>query len=191
MDRLTKEQRYKNMSANKGKGTKLEVLFGKILWNAGVRYRKNDKTVFGKPDFVIRGMKIAIFFDGEFWHGRNWEERKKDHRTNCEFWYSKIEKYIERDKEVNARLKSDGWTVFRFWETDITTKPDKCLNRILNYMNAKAKATDKISITQMCGGNKVSMQMYGPHSLNEDGTVMSFGEQMAIVSHYLHNQGYR
>ena len=58
-------------------------------------------------------------------------------------------------------------------------------------MNAKTKATDKISLTQMCGGNKVSMQMYGPHSLNEDGTVMSFDEQMAIVSHYLHNQGFR
>ena len=77
MDRLTKEQRYKNMSANKGKGTKLELLFGKLLWNAGVKYRKNDKTVFGKPDFVIRKMKIAIFCDGEFWHGRDWEERKK------------------------------------------------------------------------------------------------------------------
>ena len=75
MDRLTKEQRYKNMSANKGKGTKLELLFGKLLWNAGVRYRKNDKTVFGKPDFVIHKMKIAIFCDGEFWHGRNWEEK--------------------------------------------------------------------------------------------------------------------
>ena len=75
MDRLTKEQRYKNMSANKSKGTKLEILFGKLLWNAGVRYRKNDKTVFGKPDFVIRKMKIAIFCDGEFWHGRNWEEK--------------------------------------------------------------------------------------------------------------------
>lgn len=191
MDHLTKEQRHKNMSANKGKGTKLEVLFGKLLWNAGVRYRKNDKTVFGKPDFVIRGMKIAIFCDGEFWHGRNWEERKKDHKTNCEFWYSKIEKNIERDKEVDEQLRSDGWTVFRFWETEIITEPDKCLNRILYYMNAKTKATDKISITQMCGSNKVSMQMYGPHSLNEDGTVMPFGEQMAIVSHYLHNQGYR
>ena len=117
MDRLTKEQRYKNMSANKGKGTKPELLFGKILWNAGVRYRKNDKTVFGKPDFVILGMKIAIFCDGEFWHGRNWAERKKDHKTNCEFWHSKIEKNIERDKDVNARLNLEGWTVFIFWET--------------------------------------------------------------------------
>lgn len=60
------------MSANKGKGTKLEIMFGKFLWNAGIRYRKNDKSVFGKPDFVIRGSKIAIFCDGEFWYSRNW-----------------------------------------------------------------------------------------------------------------------
>lgn len=66
MDCLTKEQRYKNMSANKGKDTKIELVFGKLLWNAGVRYRKNDKTVFGKPDFVIRKMKIAIFCDESF-----------------------------------------------------------------------------------------------------------------------------
>ena len=191
MDRLTKEQRYKNMSANKGKGTKLELLFGKLLWNAGVRYRKNDKTVFGKPDFVIRKMRIAIFCDGEFWHGRNWEERKNDHKSNCDFWYSKIERNIRRDKEVNEQLEAQGWTVFRFWETEITKESDKCLNRILNYMNAKTKATDKIAITQMCGGSKVLMQMYGPHSLNEDGTIIPFEEQMAIVSHYLHNQGYK
>ena len=191
MNRLTKEQRYKNMSANKGKGTKLELLFGKLLWNAGIRYRKNDKTVLGKPDFVIRKMKIAIFCDGEFWHGRNWKERKNDHKSNCDFWYSKIERNIERDKEVNEQLKAQGWAVFRFWETEITKESDKCLNRILNYMNAKTKATDKIAITQMCGGNKVSMQMYGPHSLNEDGIIIPFEEQMAIVSHYLHNQGYK
>ncbi len=191
MDRLTKEQRYKNMSANKGMGTKLELLFGKLLWNAGVRYRKNDKTVYGKPDFVIRKMKIAIFCDGEFWHGRNWDERKNDHKSNRDFWHSKIDRNIRRDKEVNEQLKARGWTVFRFWETEITKESDKCLNRILNYMNAKTKAIDKIAITQMCGGSKVSMQMYGPHSLNEDGTIIPFEEQMAIVSHYLHNQGYK
>ena len=191
MDRLTKEQRHKNMSANKGKGTKLEILFGKLLWNAGIRYRKNDKTVFGKPDFVIRKMKIAIFCDGEFWHGRNWKERKNDHKSNCEFWHSKIERNIERDKEVNELLEAQGWKVFRFWETEITKEADKCLNRILNYMNKKTKSTEKISIIQMCGGKKVSMQMYGPHSLNEDGSIIPFEEQMAIVSHYLHNKKYK
>ena len=130
-------------------------------------------------------------YNGEFWHGKNWEERKNDHKSNCDFWHSKIERNIRRDKEVNEQLKAQGWTVFRFWETEITKESDKCLNRILNYMNAKTKATDKIAITQMCGGSKVSMQMYGPHSLNEDGTIIPFEEQMAIVSHYLHNQGYK
>lgn len=189
MDHLTKEQRHKNMAANKSKGTKLEILFGKLLWNAGLRYRKNDKSVFGKPDFVIKSAKIAIFCDGEFWHGRNWEVRKYDHKSNCDFWYSKIERNIERDKEVNAELKKQGWQVFRFWETEIIKKPDVCLNMILNYMNKKATADNKISITRMCGGGKYSLQMYGPHSLREDGTVIPFEEQMAIVSHYLHNKG--
>ena len=191
MDRLTKEQRHKNMAANKGKGTKLEIVFGKFLWNAGIRYRKNDKSVFGKPDFVIRGAKIAIFCDGEFWHGRNWEIRKKDHKSNCDFWYSKIERNIERDKEVNVELHKQGWKVFRFWETEIAKEPDICLNTILNYMNKKPTTDEKIAIAKMYGGGKVSMQIYGPHSLNEDGSLIPFEEQMAIVSHYLHNQGYK
>ena len=103
---LTKEQKYRNMAANKSKGTKLEVLFGKLLWNAGVRYRKNDNKVFGTPDFVIRKMKIAIFCDGEFWHGRDWKKRKADHKSNCVFWYSKIEHNIERDRQVNEHLEA-------------------------------------------------------------------------------------
>ncbi len=191
MNRLTKEQRYKSMSANKGSGTKLELLFGKLLWGAGVRYRKNDKTVFGKPDFVIRKMKIAIFCDGDFWHGRNWEERKSDHKSNCDFWHSKIERNIKRDKEVNEQLKAQGWMVFRFWETEIIKQSDKCLNRILNYMNAKPKAIDKITTAQICGGEKVSMQMRGSHLLGEEVPIVSFEERMAIVSHYLHNKGYK
>lgn len=191
MDHLTKAQRHKNMAANKGKGTRIEILFGKFLWNAGVRYRKNDKSVFGKPDFVIKGSKVAIFCDGEFWHGRNWNIRKNDHKSNCMFWHSKIERNIERDKEVNTELQKQGWKIFRFWETEIIKEPDACLNTILNYMNRKSTTDDKIAITKMCDGKKVSMQMYGPHSLNKDGSIISFEEQMAIVSHYLHNKDYK
>lgn len=189
MDKLTKEQRHKNMSSNKGKGTKLEILFGKLLWNSGVRYIKNDRTIFGTPDFTIRNKKIAIFCDGEFWHGRNWEIRKKDHKTNQNFWFTKIERNIQRDKEVNEFLKSNGWKVFRFWETEITKESEKCISRILNYMNKDKTANDKIYIKQICNGSKASLQIYGPHSLNENGDIISFEEQMAIVSHYLHNQG--
>lgn len=188
MEKLTKEQRYKNMAANKTKGTKLELFFGKLLWNAGIRYRKNDKSVFGTPDFVIGKMKIAIFCDGEFWHGRNWEERKNDHKSNCEFWHTKIERTIKRDLEVRTTLEATGWKVFRFWESEIIKEPDKCLNQILNYMDSK-RITDKtLSLVKMCNGNRIAMQMYGTHALTEDGRVMPFDEQMAIISHYLHNK---
>lgn len=191
MDSLTKEQRRKNMVANKGKGTKIEKQLGRFLWNAGIRYRKNDKSVYGKPDFVIKGSKIAIFCDGEFWHGRNWESRKWEHKSNCDFWHLKIERNIERDKEVNIELQRQGWKVFRFWETEIIKNPDVCLNRVLKYMNKKSAVGNKIAITQMCSGGKMSVQMYGPHSLDEDGNIIPFDKQMAIVSHYLHNQGYK
>ena len=61
------------MVAVKSKKTKIENLFAKALWSAGVRYRRNDKTIFGHPDFSHKGKKIAIFCDGEMWHGRDWE----------------------------------------------------------------------------------------------------------------------
>ena len=69
MNKMTKEQRSKTMRAIKSKGSKIEILLGKELWKNGLRYRKNDKSVFGKPDFVFKGLKIAVFCDSEFWHG--------------------------------------------------------------------------------------------------------------------------
>jgi len=188
MDRLTKEQRRRNMQANKSKGTKLEVLFGKLLWNANIRYRKNDKRVFGKPDFVIWKYKIAIFCDGEYWHGRDWENHKEDFKSNCEFWYSKIEGNIHRDKEVNKNLSDNGWKIFRFWETEIKEKPEECLNEVLKYMDQE-KTKNDIYIIESGGGKKFSLKIFGPHSLNEDGTMMSVTEQMALISHYLQNKG--
>ena len=76
MDKLTKTQRKMNMQAVKSKGSKIEVMLGKALWAKGLRYRKNDKSVFGKPDFTIKKYKIAVFCDSEFWHGKDWEIKK-------------------------------------------------------------------------------------------------------------------
>ena len=189
MDRLTSEQRRKNMQAVKSKGTKIERLFAKMLWNAGVRYRKNDKTIFGKPDFAMKKAKIAIFCDGEFWHGRDWDVRIKDHKSNEKFWISKIERNIQRDFEVNSFLQNSGWTVLRFWETDIMENSEKCINEVLRVMKQKDTAEkERITLNEMCNGKNVKLQIYGPNSLNEDGTVMPFNEQMAIVTHYLHNR---
>ena len=104
MDKLTPEQRHKNMVAVKGKGTKIEVLFGKALWHAGLRFRKNNKTIFGHPDFSHKGKKLAIFCDGEMWHGKDWEKQKEEFKSNREFWIPKIERNIQRDNEVNQYL---------------------------------------------------------------------------------------
>src|SRR5690606_35376578 len=100
MDVHTKAQRSKNMKAIKSKGTKIEVLFGKALWAGSVRYRKNDKKVFGKPDFTVKKYKLAVFCDSEFWHGKDWETQKYRIKTNSEFWIKKIERNMERDRKV-------------------------------------------------------------------------------------------
>ena len=115
MDNLTKEQRRKNMQAIKSSGSKIESRLAKTLFAKGYRYRKNDKTVYGHPDLTFKKWKIAIFVDGEFWHGKDWEIHKYDHKTNKEFWYNKIERNIERDREVNEKLIKEGWVVLRFW----------------------------------------------------------------------------
>lgn len=118
MDNLTPSQRLKNMRAIKSTGTKPELILSKALWALGHRYRKNNKTVFGRPDLTFKEHRIAIFIDSEFFHGKDWETRKKP-QTNAEFWEKKILRDIERDKEVNEFLQQSGWLVFRFWSKEI------------------------------------------------------------------------
>lgn len=130
MDRLTKEQRRKNMQAIKSSGSEIENKLAEALWNKGYRYRKNNKTVYGKPDFTFKKIKLAIFVDGEFWHGYNWEERKSDLKSNRDFWIPKIERNMERDKEVNETLKKQGWTVLRFWGNEIKKDFENCISKI-------------------------------------------------------------
>jgi len=142
MDKLTKEQRKKNMQAVKSKGSKIELLLAKAMWQKGFRYRKNDKTVFGKPDFTFKGLKIAIFCDSEFWHGKDWDVKKYEHKSNIEFWHKKIERNIQRDKEVNNKLINDGWKVLRFWGRDIEKNLDFCISEIENEI--KKRKDEKI-----------------------------------------------
>lgn len=130
LNKKTPEQITKNMKAVKSKGSKIEVMLMKELWSRGLRYRKNVNSVYGKPDILFKSKKIAIFCDSEFWHGYNWEERKNDFKSNQEFWISKIERNIERDKEVNDRLKSEGWTVLRFWGNYIKRNLLECADKI-------------------------------------------------------------
>lgn len=143
MDKLTPEQRRKCMQANKSKGTKPELLLAEALWQAGFRYRKNSKTVFGKPDFSSKKYKIAVFVDGEFWHGKDWEDRKNDIKSNREFWINKIERNMQRDEEVNRRLKADGWQVFRFWDKEITKNVEICALEIKRAIHEQDHISEK------------------------------------------------
>ena len=130
MDKLTLEQRHKNMQAVKSKDSKIEVLLRQELWTRGLKYRKNVKTVYGHPDIAFIGKKVAVFCDSEFWHGYDWAKRKSDIKSNQEFWISKIERNMERDKEVNNYLTSHGWVVLRFWGKQILKDAAGCADII-------------------------------------------------------------
>lgn len=131
MDRHTAEQRHKNMQAVKSKDTAIELLLRKELWSRGIRYRKNVKSIVGKPDIAFIKKKVAVFCDSEFWHGFDWEHRKSDIKSNRDFWIPKIEKNIARDEEVNAALEADGWLVLRFWGQQIKKDVKACADLIV------------------------------------------------------------
>lgn len=130
MEFVTTEQRRKNMRAIRSTGSKIESILAKALFARGYRYRKNDKTVFGRPDLTFKRLKIAVFVDSEFWHGKDWTPNDKRFKTNTSYWQQKIARNIERDKEVNKALKEDGWLVLRFWGEQIMKKLDWCVRKI-------------------------------------------------------------
>lgn len=129
---LVSEQRHKNMQHIHASDTSIEIILRKALWKKGYRYRKNYKLLPGKPDIAITKYRIAIFCDGEFFHGKDWEilkPRLKKGR-NSEYWISKIARNRERDNEINKKLLFMGWTVIRFWGNDIKKNTDECIRVI-------------------------------------------------------------
>ena len=128
-DVLSKEQRSRNMKQIRSKDTRIEMLLRKALWNKGYRYRKNYKKLPGNPDIAITKYKIAIFCDGEFFHGKDWVvlRPRLEKSDNGAFWIDKISKNMKRDEEVNKKLLFEGWTVIRFWGDDIKKKLDECI----------------------------------------------------------------
>ena len=127
MDCFTPEQRSKIMSAIRSTNTKDEVRLAKALWHLGYRYRKNNRTVFGTPDLTFKKLKIAIFVDSEFFHGKDWESQKHRIKTNTEYWHKKIARNMQRDVEVNNYLESQNWKVIRFWSHEIEKNLENCI----------------------------------------------------------------
>ena len=129
MDCMTPEQRHKAMVSNRSKNTSIEVKLRKALWNVGVRYRKNYKLLNYNVDIAITKYKVAIFCDGDFWHGKTTE--KYTIKTHANYWNEKIKRNIERDLENTIELRDNGWTVLRFWESDIKKNLNMCVETVL------------------------------------------------------------
>lgn len=120
-------------SRNKGKDTAAELLLREALWAIGVRYRLHVADLPGKPDVVFPKQKMAVFVDGDFWHGRNWQELEKKlrKRANPDYWVAKIEYNRARDLEQTKALKDQGWTVLRLWEKEVKRDPDAAVEKVL------------------------------------------------------------
>ena len=131
----TKEQISRNMKSNKGKDTKPELLLRKELWRRGLRYRKNYKELYGKPDIVFLGARIAVFVDGKMWHGYDWEHQKDDFKSRRDYWIPKIERNIEHDYEVTQELIALDWLVMRFWDFEIKKNLQECADKIERAYN--------------------------------------------------------
>lgn len=135
---------HRIMSSIPSKDTEPELILRKVLWQKKLRYRVNYKKLPGKPDVVFTKYRIAVFCDGDFWHGHNWAIRglsslEEELSGYSDFWRKKIERNIARDKEVNNLLAEQGWTVIRIWESEIRGNLDGCVRRIEDVLN-EAKA---------------------------------------------------
>ena len=136
MDKLTAQQRHRNMAAIRSKDTKPEMIVRRGLWKRGFRYRLNHKRLPGHPDLVLRKYRTCIFVNGCFWHGHETELKIENGKlkiessacckipkTNRDFWVAKIRRNKERDREEQRTLASMGWHCITVWECEL--KPQK------------------------------------------------------------------
>ena len=113
---------------NRGAETRHERVLGNVLWRDGYRFRKNVRSLPGKPDIVFPTAKLAVFIDGDFWHGYRfplWQHKLRP------FWKLKIAKNRSRDQQNIRRLRANDWRVIRIWQHQIRADLDSCLRRIL------------------------------------------------------------
>lgn len=134
----TKASRAARGSSKKS-GTKPELILSRALWSHGCRFRRNLKSLPGKPDIVFTKARLIVFCDGDFWHGNDWPKRREklSRGHNADYWIAKIERNMERDLLRTTRLEQDGWTVLRFWESEIRQRPDEIVREVLTLLDAR------------------------------------------------------
>lgn len=134
MDNLSASDRRKNMQNIRSKNTVSELLVMNELKRRKIYFAKHVDNIFGKPDIVFRRKKLAVFIDSDFWHCN--PKIFIMPKTNFQYWKKKIQRNVERDKNVNKELKKMGWKVLRFWESDIKKNTFKVVNKIIKTKEA-------------------------------------------------------
>ena len=132
---LSPEKRSKIMKAIRSNNTNIELLLRRELWKRNVRYRIHAKVLGCRPDFSIKKYKLAVFVDGDFWHGRDYSEER--FHTNKKYWHNKIRRNIERDLEQTILLRDAGWIVLRFWETEIQNDVGRCATAVIQTIRTR------------------------------------------------------
>lgn len=132
-DIFSKEKRSWIMSRIRSRNTGIDLQMKEILTALNCSYQMYPK-VYGNPDFVLQDKKIAIFCDGDFWHGYKYFEKKKPAK---QYWKNKIETNMVRDQKISRKLRRNGWSVLRFWEHDLKKRNDVCVNKILKKMHQR------------------------------------------------------
>lgn len=125
--------------SSRKRDTKPEQLLRRALWAAGLRYRKDVGGLPGRPDIVFKGARVAVFCDGDFWHGKDWVERRKKlaRGSNPQYWIAKIERNMERDRARTRELEAAGWLVMRVWESEIRDEVDELVVRIAGLVEQR------------------------------------------------------
>lgn len=151
------------MSRVRNSDTSLEKMLCAELNRQGITtFKRNDKSVFGKPDITFPARKIAVFCDGDFWHGYDWNNARNEIKSNRDFWIPKIERNLHRDHEVTERLQKQGWTVLRFWGHEILKKLDYCVSIILNELHIMPQPPYRtIDLCAGIGGIRRGFEMTG------------------------------
>ncbi len=130
------------MARVRNKDSRAELALRRALHAAGLRYRLHAPDVLGRPDLVIRSRRLAVFVDGDLWHGNPEEVRRRGRAslaelfpTRTEWWVAKIERTVQRDREVTEGLRAQGWRVVRLWEHDVLRDPEACVRRVFESLD--------------------------------------------------------
>lgn len=145
------------MSAIRSTGGKTEVALRSILHRRGLRFRKNDSRLVGKPDIVFPGARVAVFVDGDYWHARVLREKGPEalysriKTANRGYWIDKFTRRVKRDDEVTAALEKEGWTVLRFWESDVRRNLESVVAMVENAVRQPDENSETVAVLPQPG----------------------------------------